>query len=197
MFDTRTKHDSRERDRVTHLKFLPGVSDAFNTYSYINGTLRQCNHGNRHQDYVKERHTKDQKMLCLKQWQHSPERKDKKELKTEISKVPRQEARNLLRTARAAPAECVYLYKSHCGDTSTQTHFGDSRSPQGKLWNFSVQTWFLLRNSVGVWGQACRGVFVLVFLHYLNRVPAPETCSQCEVRQLWGDQNAGPHNVNQ
>ena len=48
-------------------KVLPGVSDAFNTYSHINGTLRQCNHGNRHQDYVKGKHKKDSKMLCLKQ----------------------------------------------------------------------------------------------------------------------------------
>lgn len=103
---SRERERERRRDRETHLKFLPGVSDAFNTYSHISGTLRQCNHGNRHQDYVKERHTKDPKMLCLKQWQRGPVRKEKtikekkKELKTEISKVPRKKARNTLRPAR-------------------------------------------------------------------------------------------------
>lgn len=52
---------------------------------YINGTLRQCNHGNRHQDYAKERRTKDQKTLCLKQRRRSPERRERKETKTEGS----------------------------------------------------------------------------------------------------------------
>lgn len=69
----------RRRGRGTHVKFLPGVSDAFNTYSHISGTLRLCNHGNRHQDYVKERHTKD-----ASEWQHSPEREEKKERKKEM-----------------------------------------------------------------------------------------------------------------
>ncbi len=49
-------------------------------------------------------------MLCLKQWQHSSERDDKEEVRTEINKVLRTKDRNTLRTARAgfgAPAECV------------------------------------------------------------------------------------------
>lgn len=119
--DTQRKHGSRRverergrerrRDRETHLKFLPGVSEAFNTYSHINSTLRQCNHGNRHQDYVKERHTKDPKMLCLKQWQHGPERKRKK-TGDRNKQGSKKESSKYIKAARArfaAPAESVYV----------------------------------------------------------------------------------------
>lgn len=76
-------------------------------------------------------------MLCFKQWQHGPERKEKKEL-TEIRKVPRKKARTIVRAARegfAAPAKCVCSCINHI--VGTYIHMGTkTRVPKGKVLHF-------------------------------------------------------------
>lgn len=94
------------RARETHLKFFfsPGVSGAFNAYSHINGTLRRCNHGNRHRDYVKQERTKDPKMPLFE----TVEEKRKENEKRRESEARKEKAMNTFRAARAgfsSPAE--------------------------------------------------------------------------------------------